>query len=178
VLRSENGAGALRLLGQQDRLVWYVPTLDDLVADDGVSLATLLPDWLRPALWLLVITTLALLLWRARRLGALAPEPLPVVVKAIETTRSRGRLYRKSQDRRHAAAVLRAATLTRVARREDLGDGADPGEIARRLARQSGWPEAEVLALIGPDAAGPVSDRDLIELANRLSDLEEEARSR
>ena len=31
------------------------------------------------------------------------------MVKAIETTRSRGRLYRKAGDRAHAAEVLRAA---------------------------------------------------------------------
>ena len=39
VLRADNAAVALRLLGQDDRLVWYVPSLDDLVGDDGVSLA-------------------------------------------------------------------------------------------------------------------------------------------
>ena len=38
VLRADNAAVALRLLGQDDRLVWYVPSLDDLVGDDGVSL--------------------------------------------------------------------------------------------------------------------------------------------
>ena len=48
VLRADNAAVALRLLGQDDHLVWYVPSLDDLVGDDGVSLATLLPSWLEP----------------------------------------------------------------------------------------------------------------------------------
>ena len=49
VLRADNAAVALRLLGQRDRLVWYVPEVDDLIGDDGVSLRTLLPDWIPPA---------------------------------------------------------------------------------------------------------------------------------
>ncbi|MCU1677445.1 MAG: secreted protein, partial [Frankiales bacterium] len=108
VLRADNAAVALRLLGQHDRLVWYVPSLDDLVGDDGVSLTTLLPRQVRPGLWIGGLAVLALLLWRVRRLGPLSTEPLPVVVKAIETTRSRGRLYRKAGDRGHAAAHLRS----------------------------------------------------------------------
>ena len=52
VLRADNAAIALRLLGQDERLVWYVPSLDDLVADDGVSVSSLLPDWIRPGIWL------------------------------------------------------------------------------------------------------------------------------
>ena len=50
ILRADNAAVALRLLGQDERLVWYVPSLDDLVGDDGVSLQSLLPRWIRPAL--------------------------------------------------------------------------------------------------------------------------------
>ena len=95
VLRADNAAALLRLLGSGSRLVWYVPSIDDLVAGDGVSLTTLLPRWIRPGLWLAALAVAALILWRARRLGPLASEPLPVVVKAIETTRSRGRLYRR-----------------------------------------------------------------------------------
>ena len=106
ILRADNAAVALRLLGQDERLVWYVPTLDDLVGDDGVSLQTLLPRWIRPGLWLARDRRWSpSILWRARRLGALATEPLPVVVRAVETTRSLGRLYRRAGDRGHAAAV-------------------------------------------------------------------------
>ena len=57
-----------------------------------------------PGLWIAGATVVALLLWRVRRLGPLVTEPLPVIVKAIETARSRGRLYRKAGDRAHAAA--------------------------------------------------------------------------
>ena len=53
ILRADNAAVALRLLGQDDRLVWYVPSIDDLIGDDGVSLQTLLPRCVRPGLALL-----------------------------------------------------------------------------------------------------------------------------
>ncbi|MCW2795587.1 DUF4350 domain-containing protein, partial [Nocardioides sp.] len=109
VLRADNAAVAVRLLGQDSRLVWYVPSIDDLLGGDGVSASSLLPRWLKPGVWLGSVVVVALIVWRGRRLGPLATEPLPVVVKAIETTRSRGRLYRKAGDRGHAATALREA---------------------------------------------------------------------
>ena len=66
------------------------------------------------------------ILWRARRLGPLATEPLPVVVRAVETTRSLGRLYRRSGDRGHAAESLRRAARSRLAERLRLGSTARP----------------------------------------------------
>lgn len=178
VLRADNAAVALRLLGQQDRLVWYVASYDDLVADDGVDFWSLVPDWVRPGLALLVLATLALVGWRARRLGALATEPLPVVVKAIETTRSRGRLYRRAGDRAHAAATLRAATRSRVRARMRLGARStdDESALVRDVARHTGRPEPEVADLVGTGGRTPASDRDLISLAAALAALEEEVR--
>lgn len=176
VLRAGNAAIALRLLGQHQHLVWYVPSLDDLVAGDGVSLATLLPEWLRPALWLGLVTVIALMVWRSRRLGALATEPLPVVVKAIETTRSRGRLYRRAGDRAHAASALRAAARERAAVRLRLGSHPDPATLVRELARHTARPVDEVDRLIGPNAPPPSSDHDLIALADRLAELDREVR--
>lgn len=176
VLRADNAAVALRLLGQSDRLVWYVPALDDLRADDGVSLTTLLPGWLRPSLWLGVLAAIALLVWRSRRLGALSIEPLPVAVKAIETTRSRGRLYRKAGDRAHAASVLRSAARVRAAERLRLGAHPDPDTLVQDVARHTGRPVAEIDALLGPRAAPPATDHDLITLADQLAELDREVR--
>lgn len=176
VLRADNAAVALRLLGRHDRLVWYVPSLDDLVGDDGVSLTTLLPRGLRPGLWTVAIAALALLLWRGRRLGPLATEPLPVVVKAIETTRSRGRLYRKAGDRAHAAAALREAARTRTAERLRLGSRPDPTTLVRDLARHTGRSVEEIDQLLGPHAPVPATDHDLIALAGRLAELDREVR--
>ena len=177
VLRADNAAAALRLLGGGERLVWYVPSLDDLVAGDGVSVASLLPPWIRPGLWLGTIAVLALLAWRGRRLGPLATEPLSVVVKAIETTRSRGRLYRKAGDRAHAAAALRGAARTRIAERLRLGDaGRDADTLVRDVARHVDRPAGEVAALLDPDAPAPTTDHDLITLASELAALDREVR--
>ena len=173
ILRADNAAAAVRLLGQRDRLVWYVPTIADLPAGDGVSLETLLPRWIAPGLFLSAIAVLALVLWRGRRLGPLATEPLPVVVKAIETTHARGRLYRKAQDRPHAAEALRRATRARVARRLDL-DATDDA-LVRELARHTGRSEAEVRTLLDPSNR-PGNDRDLITLARGLAELDREVR--
>lgn len=176
VLRGDNAAVVLRLLGQDDDLVWYVPTYNDLVGADQTSLGGLLPDWIEPGLWLMLFTGIVLILWRARRLGRLAVEPLPVVVKAIETTRSRGRLYRRAGDRGHAAAALRAAARRRAATRLRLGAGHSEEELVRDVARHTGRSEAEVAALVGTHAAAPVHDNDLIRLADDLAGLDREVR--
>ena len=176
ILRADNAAVALRLLGQDDHLVWYVPSLDDLVGDDGVSLESLLPGWLRPGLALGIIAMIAVILWRGRRLGALAVEPLPVVVRAVETTRSLGRLYRRSGDRSHAAEALRRAARARLAERLRLGSTIAPDVLAREVARRTGRTEADIVAVLGPAGGVPSSDRDLITLARQLAELDREVR--
>lgn len=176
VLRSDNAAVLLRLLGSGNRLVWYVPSIDDLVADDGVSLSTLLPRWIRPGLWLGSLAVVALILWRARRLGPLASEPLPVVVKAIETTHSRGRLYRRSGDRAHAADALRSAARSRARERLRLGAGDDDEVLVRAVAQHLGRPVEAVGALLDRRGPVPTTDHDLIALANDLAALDREVR--
>ena len=174
VLRGDNAAVVLRLLGQHRHLVWYVPSVDDLVGEEGVTLSTLLPDWIGPALWLGLLTSVVLVVWRGRRLGPLATEPLPVVVKAIETTRSRGRLYRKAGDRGYAAAALRTAARRSVADR--LRTGSDPATLVRDVAHHVGRREHEVAALLDPAAPPPDTDKDLVRLAEELARLDREVR--
>lgn len=176
ILRADNAAVALRLLGQDAHLVWYVPSIADLSAGDGVSLATLIPRWVRPGLWLGSLAVIALILWRARRLGPLASEPLPVVVKAIETTRSRGRLYRKAGDRRHAADALRRAALRSAAERLQLGRNAEVDAVVHAVARHVDRPVEQLTVLLRPDLDAPASDPDLIHLANDLAELDREVR--
>lgn len=173
ILRADNAALALRLLGQSPRLVWYLPRLADVPADEGVSIASLIPRWVVPGLWLVLLTVLAVAWWRGRRLGPLAAEPLPVVVRAAETTEALGRLYRRSGDRAHAATALRRATLDRAAALLRLGsvpDQALVGAIAARTGRSA----AEVAALLSEDT--PNDDAALITLARSLAELEEEVR--
>ncbi len=178
VLRADNAAVALRLLGQRDRLVWYVPDAADLVGGDGVTLSTLLPRWIFPGLWVLGAATVALLLWRVRRLGPLVTEPLPVTVKAIETAHSRGRLYRKSGDRAHAARALRRAARASVAERLHLPrtTTADQVGLVREVSRHLDRPREQVYALLADDGPMPLTDSDLIALANDLAALQREVR--
>jgi len=174
ILRADNAAVALRLLGENDHLVWYVPSLDDLAPDETHSPSSLLPRWINPALWLLLLAVVAFAIARGRRLGPLAVEPLPVHVRAGETTRSLGRLYRRSGDRTHAATTLRQAARTRLAQRLRLGRDATPEAVVRAVVQRTGRPDLEISALL-TDA--PIqNDQDLITLANALAALEEEVR--
>ncbi|HYN66579.1 MAG TPA: DUF4350 domain-containing protein, partial [Ornithinibacter sp.] len=117
---------------------------------------------------------LLLALARGRRLGRLVHEPLPVVVRAIETTESRGRLYRKAGDRTRAAAVLRAGSSERLVRRLAVGRGAGPAALVHAVTLSTGLRDTEVAdILFGP---APPDDAALIHLAQQLTDLEERVR--
>ncbi|HEY1133015.1 MAG TPA: DUF4350 domain-containing protein [Nocardioides sp.] len=176
VLEADNAAVALRLLGAEERLVWYVPDPADISGDEGLTVGSFLPRWLLPALWLVVITVVATMLWRGRRLGPLASEPLPVVVRAIETTESRGRLYRRGGDRRHAAQALREATRHRLAVLVGSTRHAPAPTVVHEVARRSGWPVEQVGLLLDPAAPLPEHNDQLVEFAHRLRDLEREVR--
>ncbi|ACZ31532.1 hypothetical protein Xcel_2517 [Xylanimonas cellulosilytica DSM 15894] len=168
-----NAALALGLLGGHERLVWLVQDPFDVSTGTGVEPgAGVLPPWLGPvALWALLCTLVAAA-WRARRLGPLVAEELPVVVPAAETTRGRGRLYRRARTRGHAAAALRAATADRTARRLGVPRSADPTTLVDALARATGHPpQALTRLLYGPP---PADDAALSALAERLDELESE----
>jgi hypothetical protein len=174
ILDGDNAAVALRLLGARQHLVWYVPSFVDLAGADGVSAASLLPDWLVPALWMLAMAGLGLVVWRGRRLGPLAREPLPVSVKAVETTRNLGRLYRHAGDRGHAAAALRGAARTRMTERLGLPAETPLDTLVPSVAAHTGRGVDEVGALLRHDAPAPAHDRDLADLARRLEELDRE----
>ncbi|MDR6175631.1 hypothetical protein QE364_000248 [Nocardioides zeae] len=176
VLEADNAAVALRLLGAEDRLVWYVPDPADISGDEGASLGSFVPDWVVPALWLAALIVVAAMVWRGRRFGPLATEPLPVVVRAIETTESRGRLYRRSGDRQHAARALRDATRERLAQQVGTTRGAPAAAVVHEVARRSGWPVELVGLLLDPAAPVPTDDQQLLQFAHQLRDLEREVR--
>lgn len=178
ITRSDNAAIALRLLGQHDRLVWYIPDPADLTGDDGVSLSSLLPSWLDPGLVVLGVSLLSLMWWRGRRLGPLAVEPLPVAITAIETTRSRGRLYRKVNDRGYAADALRASTRAEIVEHLLLprSTAHDVDLLVRVLTPYTALDSSRLRTLLSPDGPVPGSDKDLITLASDLAELSREVR--
>ncbi|MFF3862908.1 DUF4350 domain-containing protein [Streptomyces sp. NPDC002209] len=118
-LASEGNASlALQLLGSRPDLVWYLPSLSEVQDEDPgqeKGFLELIPrGWGWALLQLFVAAALAAL-WRARRLGPLVTEKLPVAIRASETTEGRARLYRKAGARDRAATVLRAAARERLA---------------------------------------------------------------
>ncbi len=175
VLEADNGALALRLLGQGDRLVWYVADVADTPASDGVRISALLPAYVVPGLWLVGVAVLALVLWRGRRLGPLVTEPLPVVVRAAESTRSRGQMYHRTSDRQHAAAVLVEASRRRLTDLLRLPRGTDLGVLVTAVAVRTGRDPRAVHELLAVPLVG--KDSQLVELGQRLNQLENEVRA-
>ena len=166
---ASNAALAVRAMGHSPRLVWYQPGLGDL--DTGPGAAGAWPAWLGPGTLLVMSAVVLLAVVRGRRLGRLVPEPLPVVVRAVETTESRARMYRAARDRGRSAALLREGTARRLGSRLALPPTAGPGVLVPLAARSSGLPPDLVGALLfGP---APTDDDELLRLAQQLTDLEE-----
>ena len=176
ITRADNAAVALRLLGHERRLVWYVPDPADATSDDAVTLGSLLPRWIEPGLWMGLLALVALVLWRARRLGPLTTEPLPVVVRAVETARSRGRMYRRSGDRSHAARALRRAARADLAALLRLDRAAATPAVVEATARHLGAPVESIAALLDDDTLPPATDHELVRLAQDLARLRREVR--
>ncbi|GHF77194.1 hypothetical protein FHX82_005943 [Amycolatopsis bartoniae] len=168
----EQGDAALsmRLLGRHPTLVWYVPTPGDPAAGlTQRSLTDLLPrGWLFGAIQLGVAAAL-FVLWRARRLGPVVTEPLPVVVRSAETTEGRARMYRRSGSAAHAAGLLRQATLERLHPVLGLGAGAEPAAVLAAITARTGRDAGPLL--YGP---APEDDASLVRLADELDRLEGE----
>ncbi|GAB2975686.1 DUF4350 domain-containing protein [Streptomyces pseudoechinosporeus] len=174
-----NASLALQLLGSRPHLVWYLPSLsDDSATDSGDrSFFDLIPSgWLWGTLQLFIAAVLAAL-WRARRLGPLVPERLPVAVRASETVEGRARLYRKSNARDRAAAALRSTTRTRLAPLVGLSPAQAHAPEALLPALSTRLPgdgqSSPHSLLFGPP---PRDDAALIHLANQLDALEREVR--
>ncbi|MEU6547512.1 DUF4350 domain-containing protein [Streptomyces sp. NPDC046859] len=175
-----NASLALQLLGSRPHLVWYLPTLSDASAagtDDRRSFFDLLPSgWLWGTLQLFIAAAVAAL-WRARRLGPLVPEKLPVAIRASETVEGRARLYRKANARDRAATALRSTTRIRLAPLVGvpLTQAHAPEALLPALSAHHHGGDGQPLhaLLFGPP---PGDDAALVSLADQLDALEREVR--
>ncbi|MFD4875649.1 DUF4350 domain-containing protein [Streptomyces sp. NPDC058420] len=173
-----NASLALQLLGSRPHLVWYLPSLTDASATDSGSQSffDLLPSgWLWGTLQLFIAAAVAAL-WRARRLGPLVPEKLPVAIRASETVEGRARLYRKANARDRAANALRSTTRTRLALLTGVpvSQAHAPEALLPALSGHLHGDGQTLHALLfGPP---PSDDAALIALADQLDALEREVR--
>ncbi|MFG2624949.1 DUF4350 domain-containing protein [Streptomyces sp. NPDC048473] len=184
-----NASLALQLLGSRPHLVWYLPSLTDTSAaaenggdagdgaHDDRSFADLIPrGWLWGTLQLTLAAVLAAI-WRARRLGPLVTERLPVAIRASESTEGRARLYRKANARDRAADSLRAATRTRIAPLIGISprDSHSPTTFVPAVSARLHTTGSDIQALLfGP---APSDDAALVHLADQLDTLEREVRT-
>ena len=165
---ADNGDAALALnllrgtpapAGAPNTITWLVPNPAARPVGQATgprSFFSLVP-W--PAYLIVIQLAVAAVLagaWRARRLGPLVAEKLPVVVRASETVEGHGRLYQARRARDRAAAELRAAARARIAART----GRPPGGVT------------------GPELDGPppATDAGLVALAHDLDELERKVR--
>ncbi|MFG2426166.1 DUF4350 domain-containing protein [Streptomyces sp. NPDC048590] len=184
-----NASLALQLLGSRPHLVWYLPSFDDPSAtggdgrgsgdeaEEGSGFISLIPQgWIWGTLQLAFAAVLAAV-WRARRLGPLITERLPVVIRASESTEGRARLYRRTNARERAAAVLRSAARSRLSSLVGLPsrDADSPEALIPALAARLGTTGTGHSSLLfGP---APADDAALVLLTNQLDALEREVRA-
>ncbi|MCI0687430.1 MAG: DUF4350 domain-containing protein [Sporichthyaceae bacterium] len=173
-----NAALAMNLLGERPHLVWYLPSVEEFLAGAGVeeprSLWDLLPAGWKWAALQAAIAVILLALWRARRLGPVVIEPLPVVVRAAEAVEGRARLYRRITATDRAADALRAATRDRIAPMVGMTAASEPHALVGVVAERTGRPSQEIGALLY--GAAPANDAALVKLADDLDSLSREVR--
>jgi hypothetical protein len=176
---SGNAALAMNLAGARASAVWLMPPLPEPGAAGEKSLTELVPLGVKLALLQLLIAVGLVALWRARRLGPVVAEPLPVVVRSAEAVEGRARLYRARRARDRAADALRAGARERLVPLLGLpGSAAQDMSLAAQVvaavAERTDQPETAVgPALYGP---APVDDAELVALADYLDDLERQVR--
>jgi hypothetical protein len=158
------------------RAVTWLRPGSDAAGSGPASIWDLFPGGVyRAAVWLLVLGGL-IAVWRARRLGGVVTEPLPVVVRAAEVVEGHGRLYARAGARDRAAAALRSATRSRVAARLTLPRAASADQVGAAAAPLAGRTPADAVALLaGPP---PADDAGLLRLAGELDRFESAVRIR
>jgi hypothetical protein len=155
--------------GRPGSVVWLLPGTDAGRSDE-VSIWDLFPAGTARVFWFALVVGLLVVLWRARRLGSVVAEPLPVVVRSAELVEGHGRLYARAGARDRAAAALRAASTARLATRLGLPRGATGTDVAAAVAPLADRPAATVVELLtGP---APRDDAALLRLAMELDGLE------
>jgi hypothetical protein len=170
-----NAALAIGLLSTHPKLTWYTGRPS---GDGTKSLTSLLPGPLKWAFLQLGIALLFVAIWRARRLGPVVTEPLPVVVRAAETVLGRARLYSSARARGAAANALRSGSRARLASLIHLDPAVSAQAMIAAVAARTGIEPARVARLLyeGGGYGAAKSDATLVRLADDLDQLEKLAK--
>jgi len=174
-----NAALALRTAGHHENVAWYLASWTDptLLGTPGQPPSfDVTPDFLPPgfgtALYALGLAALVAALWKGRRFGPLAVEPLPVVVRASEATRGRARLYRRARAYGRATAALRAASARRVGSRLGVPRSTSREGMVAAIERATGRSPQDVARILyGPP---PTSEAEMMSIVDQLDALEGE----
>lgn len=165
-----NAALAMNLAGSRPQVIWYAPQQPEGESSGTATIFELIPDHVTWIVLQLCLAVALVAVWRARRIGPLVAERMPVVVRASETVEGRGRLYRSRRARDRAAEALRTATVGRLLPRLGLSHGAVPPTIVAAVAARTGSdPQLVGHTLFGPP---PETDDDLLHLAHQLDETE------
>ena len=171
---AQEGHAALgvRALGHHSRVLW----LDgEHMEAPSVWNSSSTPPWLPVLIFQLLVIAGVLAIVQGRRFGGIVSEDLPVVVRSIETTVARGRLYRQGSDRPRAAQALRSGAALRLGATLGLPPGTSRRDVIAAVSLASGIDPATVDSLLyGPP---PTSDNALATLAVQLDQLESEVHS-
>lgn len=186
--RNGNAALAMNLLSVSERsanrrsvnrrIVWLTPEPPPAQpafarpGEPGKQGPVLIP-W--PA-WLVVIqlgiAAVLIGLWRARRLGPLIAERLPVVVRASETVEGHAALYQSRRARDRAAAALREDLLARLLPALGLARDAPAEAVTDAVAARSRLSQQDITGIL--HGTEPGTDAELVALARSLDELESE----
>lgn len=171
---AQEGHAALgvRALGHHSRVLW----LDgEHMEAPSVWNSSSTPPWLPVLIFQLLVIAGVLAIVQGRRFGGIVSEDLPVVVRSIETTVARGRLYRQGSDRPRAAQALRSGAALRLGATLGLPPGTSRRDVIAAVSLASGIAPTTVDSLLyGPP---PTSDNALATLAVQLDQLESEVHS-
>ena len=174
----DNGdaALALRLLTRNPTVEWVYPRIENAgPVEEEQGLTDLLPHRVFVAVAQAFVALGLLALWRARRLGPVVVEPLPVVVRAAEAVEGRARLYEAAHARDSAANALRAGLRDRLVRSLGLATDAGPEAMVGAVSTRTGRDPVAVTDLLY--GAPPADDAALVRLAADLDLLDSEVRA-
>ena len=177
LLTDGNAALSLRTAGHHQHVAWYVGSYFDstLLSDsngptDVEINADFMPPGVGTALYALALAALVGALWKGRRFGPLAVEPLPVVVRASEATRGRARLYRRGRSYGRATAALRAASAKRMGSRLGVPRTTAREGMVDAVQRATGVSSQDIARILyGPP---PTSEAEMMDVVDQLDELE------